>query len=360
MAMVTSVFDHAWLGGFFGDPEIGALLREDAELARMVRVEAAHTKALGVAGVVSQDIAEQAAAAIRAAKIDPCKLRDGCTKDGLPVPALVREIKTQADAGLHEAIHVGLTSQDVLDTGLILLLSDLLPVYADRLETLCTSLAALDTTIGSAPLMGRTRMQAALPITVSDRIATWSNPLITHIKRIEEIRPRLLCLQFGGAVGTRSASGAKSDAIAEAFAAELRLANPPKAWHAMRDGLVEFASWLSLVTGTLGKMGQDMCLMAQQGIDEIKLKSGGGSSAMPHKHNPVQAELLVTLAQFNATQISGMHTALVHEQERSGSAWSLEWMILPQMLMTTGRSLLVADELLNVVEKIGAGSPTEK
>ena len=116
--------------------------------------------------------------------------------------------------------------------------------------------------------------------------------------------------------------------------------------------LADFAGWLSLVTGSLGKFGQDVALMAQAG-DEIELSGGGGSSAMPHKQNPVEAEVLVTLARFNAAQLSGMHQALVHEQERSGAAWTLEWLILPQMVVATAAALRLAGELAGQIESLG-------
>jgi 3-carboxy-cis,cis-muconate cycloisomerase len=125
----------------------------------------------------------------------------------------------------------------------------------------------------------------------------------------------------------------------------------------MRDGIAEAGSLMSLITGTLGKMGQDICLMAQQGIDEIRIDGGGGSSAMPHKQNPVLAELLVTLARFNAVQVSGLHQAMIHEQERSGAAWTLEWMILPQMVQATGRALAVASALTTQIVDIGSPDP---
>jgi 3-carboxy-cis,cis-muconate cycloisomerase len=140
--------------------------------------------------------------------------------------------------------------------------------------------------------------------------------------------PRLLRLQCGGPVGISSGDN---------LAAHLGLVAPAKSWHTMRDGFGELAGWLSLVSGSLGKIGIDISLMVQQGIDEISLVGGGSSSAMPHKLNPILAELLVTLARYNATQVSGMHQALVHEQERSGAAWALEWMILPNMLNATAK-----------------------
>ncbi|TIN70121.1 MAG: 3-carboxy-cis,cis-muconate cycloisomerase, partial [Mesorhizobium sp.] len=123
-------------------------------------------------------------------------------------------------------------------------------------------------------------------------------------------------------------------------------------WQNQRDALADFAGWLSLLTGSLGKFGQDIALLAQGGT-EIKLSGGGGSSTMPHKQNPVKAEALVALARFNATQLAGLHHALVHEQERSGAAWTLEWLLLPQMVVATAASLRLAAELAAQVESLG-------
>ena len=108
-------------------------------------------------------------------------------------------------------------------------------------------------------------------------------------------------------------------------------------------------SQLSLLTGSLGKMGQDIALAAQSEVGEIRLSAGGGSSAMPHKVNPVGAEVLVALARFNATLVAGMHQSLVHENERSGAAWTLEWMLLPQMAVAAGAALKTAASLLGTL-----------
>ena len=331
---MTSVFEHPWLGGLFGDMEISVHLSAEVQLAHMVRIEAAHSRVLGN---------EAAALAVEAAVVVPQDLWAGSAIDGLPVPEFVRSLKEQIAQDLHRDIHRGLTSQDVIDTAFVLSLTHILPIFAERLGKLQSAMAQLDKDHGAAPLMGRTRMQAALPITVSDRLSSWSLPVTDHLTRLHEMSPRLLRLQCGGPVGISSGDN---------LAAHLGLVAPAKSWHTMRDGFGELAGWLSLVSGSLGKIGMDISLMAQQGFDEISLVGGGSSSAMPHKQNPILAELLVTLARYNATQVSGMHQALVHEQERSGAAWALEWMILPNMLNATARSLSAALELIAQVEKM--------
>jgi 3-carboxy-cis,cis-muconate cycloisomerase len=201
--------------------------------------------------------------------------------------------------------------------------------------------------------MARTRMQAALPVTAGHRIGQWAAPLAAHRARLAELRPRLLRVQLGGPVGTREGFGGQGDAIARAMAAELALGPAEAAWHTDRAALADLGGWLSMVSGSLGKMGHDIALMAQQGVGAARLRSGGTSSAMAHKANPVRAELLVTLARFNTVQLPGMHAALDHEQERSGISWSLEWLVLPRMCEATGAGLRLATALAQDVDRLG-------
>lgn len=351
--MTIDVFSHPWLGGLFADEEIAALLEADSMLTNMVAVEAAYARALGQAGCVDLALATKAAAAIEICNISMKKLREGTAQDGVVVPALVRALKTRVPPELHTAVHDGMTSQDVIDTSLVMSLKSACQVLDIRLKALGEELDRLAAEFGTNALMGRSRMQAALEIKVADRIRAWRSPLTTHRNRLVELSPRIFNCQLGSAAGDRAFWGDKAADIERAMAEELDLGAPGESWHSQRGGIAEFANWLSMVTGTLGKMGQDVALMAQQGIDEIKLAGGGGSSAMPHKQNPILAELLVTLSQFNATQVTGIHLAMVHEQERSGAAWSLEWMILPQMLMATGTSLLKAPEICRSIDGMG-------
>ena len=351
---MTCVFDHPWLSGLFADDEIAALWSAEAQLSSMLAFESAWSRHGHLAGLWSEAEGQSAADAITSVDIEPKELSDGTAQDGVCVPALVRLLKERTGAN---AIHNGATSQDVIDTATVLSLVPSLDLIGGRLERLDLDLSTLETRFGANPLMGRTRMQAAMPITVADRVQTWRLPLSSHRERLEQLRPRVAVVQIGGAAGDRAALGEGAEALCQAVAADLGLSATPQSWHAMRDGIAEAGSLLSLVTGTLGKMGQDICLMAQQGIDEIRMDGGGGSSAMPHKQNPVLAELLVTLARFNAVQVSGLHQAMIHEQERSGAAWTLEWMILPQMVQATGRALAVASALTTQVVDIGSPDP---
>lgn len=348
--MSHSVFTHPWLSGLFGDAEMAAVLSPERQMSHMLAFEAAWSRACGKVGLFDAAKAEAAATAIEAAEIDLADIAAGMAQDGVPIPRLVKQLNEIAPA---EALHKGATSQDVVDTALVLSLREASFLIAGRLMELETYLKELEGRFGDAPLMGRTRMQAATEITVRDRLLAWRLPLADHLKMLDQKRANVEKVQIGSASGDRKALGDKADQVVADVAKQLGLAPTDKAWHAMRHNIADYASFLSLITGTLGKMGQDIALMAQQGFGEVAISGAGGSSAMPHKQNPVAAELLVTLARYNATQVPAMHGAMVHEQERSGTAWSLEWMVLPQMLMTTARALAVAIELTQNIQRLG-------
>lgn len=353
--MTVSPFDHPYLSGLLGDEEVASLFSAAAELEAMLAFEVALAKAEAVEGIVPHEAAHTIAEAARRFSPDVASLRQATARDGVVVPDLVRQLRAAVGEPHGKYVHVGATSQDVIDSSLMLRLARVLPIVGDRLAALDRHLGVLAGQFGSRPLMGRTRMQAAIPITAADRISAWRSPLQRQADHLKAFGESGLAVQFGGAAGTLERLGDKAIAVRAALAGELGLADAPQ-WHAQRDRIMEFAGLMAAITGSLGKAGQDIALMADRG-GEIALAGGGGSSAMPHKHNPVAAEVLVTLARFNAAQLGGLAQAAVHEQERSGAAWTLEWLILPQMVVACGAALRLAGELFSSIERIGVDSP---
>jgi 3-carboxy-cis,cis-muconate cycloisomerase len=160
----------------------------------------------------------------------------------------------------------------------------------------------------------------------------------------------LLVVQLGGASGNLSVLGGQAIAVMQALASDLGLACPAKPWHTERDGIVELANWLAMVSGLLGRIGGDLILMGRSEAGEARAGTGGGSSTMPQKSNPVLAETLVTLARFNAGLSGQAQQALLHQEERDGAAWTGEWLVLPQMLVATGAGLSHALDLIGTLE----------
>ena len=349
--MSLTPFEHPYLGGLFGDADIAALFSAQADVAAMLRFEVALAEAQAATGVISNDTATSITAGIAAAKVDIEALRQGVAKDGVVIPELIRQLRAAVGGEAAAKVHFGATSQDVIDTSLMLRLKTAADILDARLSATLTALDEVTLRDGARQLMGHTRMQAAIPITVTDRLASWKQPLVRHSQRLVDFGIHGFALQFGGAAGSLEKFGDKGVALRAELARRLELRNMPQ-WHSQRDGIAEFGNILALITGSLGKIGQDIALMAQGG-QEIRLSGGGGSSAMPHKQNPVVAETLVTLARFNAVQVSALHQSMVHEQERSGAAWMLEWLVLPQMVAATGNALASAHRLIGQIQSLG-------
>jgi 3-carboxy-cis,cis-muconate cycloisomerase len=212
-------------------------------------------------------------------------------------------------------------------------------VLQNRLREIAGNLVALAEKHRATVLAGRTHSQQAMPVTFGLKAAGWLTPLLRHLDRLAEIKARLLVVQFGGAAGTLAALGDRGLTVMQAMADELDLGTPIAPWHAQRDGFVEFGGWLSLVTGSLAKMAQDVILMAQTEVGEVgeSAEEGrGGSSTMPQKANPITSELIVAAARMNASLLSALHHAQIHEHERATHGWQVEWLSLPQMIQLTG------------------------
>jgi 3-carboxy-cis,cis-muconate cycloisomerase len=301
-------------------------------------------------GVVSNSDAAAALEAIH--DFTNIDLGEASDRDGLPVPALVAALKQGLPDAAARAIHTGATSQDVIDTASVLTCLAVVDLFKTRLSRLLVEIDTLLARSGDQPLMARTRMQAALPANVALRVEAWRRPLKDHLDRAQVVCAELSVIQVGGPIGLRIAPYEHVTACAQSVADTLDLKLGP-VWHSDRSTIVAFGHWMTLVAGSLGKIGQDVALMAQQGLDEITISGGGGSSAMAHKQNPVAAEAMVTLARFVAGQQGILSQAMIHEQERSGAAWALEWLTVPAMAEATGAALKHAEKLIASIERIG-------
>ena len=336
------------LSALAGDAEIEALLSDDAQLTAMLAVEAALAEASMDCGWIGADAAAAINSAIATFVPDRADLAAGMAQDGVVIPALVRQLRIDVAEPHRAALHRGATSQDVIDTALMLQLARVFDLYEARLTALLERLEALGIDAASRPLMAHTRMQAALPTTWGAKIASWSEPLQRHLQALEAMRRTLLVVQLGGPVGDRGSFEGHGDAIAAGMARRLDLGIAPS-WQATRDPIVALGNLLALISGSLGKLGADVALLAQSEVGALRLEGAGGSSAMAHKANPVNAEILVALARYNAGLSGTLAQAMVHEYERSGAAWTLEWLTLPPMLVTTGASLRLGVKLVEQI-----------
>ncbi|OSQ38035.1 3-carboxy-cis,cis-muconate cycloisomerase [Thalassospira mesophila] len=344
--MTLSPFDSALLGPLFADAEIAAYFTDDAVIASMVLFEAALASAQARAGIIPPDAAKRIGDICRDFVPDPASLAAATASTGVPVPGLVKALKAEMGGDDARYVHFGATSQDVVDTALVLRMRDVVAVIRRRLRRVIKSLMGVALDHRQTVMAGRTRSQQAVPTTFGLKAAGWLLPLVRLDHQLVAASQQFLRLSFGGASGTLASLGGDAASVEHYLADELGLGITEMPWHSQRDVVVELASKLTMLTGALGKMGQDLVLLAQSEIAEVTPAGGGGSSTMPHKSNPISAEMLVTLARFSATQMSHLYHSQIHEHERSGTAWLLEWLSLPEIVMASGKALAVAVEMV--------------
>jgi 3-carboxy-cis,cis-muconate cycloisomerase len=355
---MISPFDGPLTAGLYGDAEVAALFAGSAEVRSMLLVEGALARVEGGLGIVPETSGRAIERAAREVVIDPAALADGMASAGVPVAALVAAFRRELGPEHGAWLHWGATSQDVVDTGLVLRLRRVLEILDGRLERLVSVLGDQAERHRGTVIAARTRFRIATPTTLGAKIAVWTMPLLRHRQRLAELRPRLLRVSLAGASGTNAALQGRGAKVMRGLAAELGLAPAEVPWHAARDGVAELGGWLALVTGSLGKLGQDLILLGQSEVGEVTAGAGGGSSTMPHKANPVAAEALVTLARLNAGAVGDLHQAMLHGEERDGSALGLEWFALPAMCAAAGaatrHALELAETLAAHPERIAA------
>jgi 3-carboxy-cis,cis-muconate cycloisomerase len=347
--MSISPVDSALYGGLFSDHEVAEAFSDSAVIRAMLEVEAALARVQGRLGVIPEDAAARISDVASSFEPDIGGVAAGAEKAGVPIIPLVEQLRSAVGGEAATYVHWGATSQDIVDTGLVLRLRDVADLLAERIDRLSGALAKLADDHRGTVMAAHTRSQQALPTSLGLKAAIWLSPLIDHAARLQELRPRLLAVQLGGAVGTLAALGDRGIEVMEALGRELDLTAPAVPWHVQRDNVAEFAGFLSLVTGSVAKMAQDMILLAQSEVGELRPGAGGGSSTMPQKSNPVACEVMVTAARSNAALLSAMHQAMIQEHERGAPGWQLEWLTLPQMAVTTGATLKHA---ISVVETL--------
>jgi 3-carboxy-cis,cis-muconate cycloisomerase len=340
---------------YFTARDMREVFCDQGRVQAMLDFEAALARAEARAGLIPQTAVASIEAACEAGHYDFAALGEAIATAGNSAIPLVKALGKQIagnDAEAERYVHLGATSQDVMDTGLVLQLRRALELIENDLAQLGESLATQARRYVATPLAGRTWLQHATPVTLGMKIAGWLGAVTRSRQRLGELKPRLLVLQFGGASGTLAALGEQAMPIAEALAGELQLTLPDQPWHTQRDRLVEFGAVLGLIAGSLGKLGRDISLLMQTEAGEVFEPSApgkGGSSTMPHKRNPVGAAVLIGAATRVPGLLSTLFSAMPQEHERSLGLWHAEWETLPEICCLVSGSLkqalLVADGL---------------
>jgi 3-carboxy-cis,cis-muconate cycloisomerase len=349
---------------YFTAPAMRQIFCDHGRVQGMLDFEAALARAQARVGVIPGSAVASIEAACKAERYDFQALAQAIASAGnsaIPLVKMLGKVIAASDPDAERYVHLGATSQDVMDTGLVLQLLAAVDLIEADLQRLNEALSQQARHHAATVMPGRTWLQHATPVTLGMKIAGWLGALNRSRQRLRELRPRLACLQFGGASGSLAALGEQAMPVAQALAEELHLNLPDQPWHTQRDRLVELASVLGLVAGSLGKLGRDISLLMQTEAAEVFEPSApgkGGSSTMPHKRNPVGAAVLIGAATRVPGLVATLFSAMPQEHERSLGLWHAEWETLPEICcLVSGalqQALAIADGMQVDAERMRA------
>ena len=338
-----------------GDPDLMGRFGGRAQLQAMLDVEAALAEAEAEAGVVPAACVAPIRAAADADLYDRAQIAREAAGAGNAVIPVVRHLTARVAATDPDAaryVHWGATSQDILDTGLVLQLRATVPAISGHLRRAERAAAGLARRYADATMPGRTWLQQATPITFGLKAAGWTDALGRTRRQVETALDGALVLQLGGAAGTLAALGTRGLAVTDALAARLDLQPAATPWHAHRDRFAHLACALGVATGTAGKIARDLSLLAQTEVGEVAERAAGGrggSSTMPQKRNPVSASVALAAAGRTPGLVATLLGAMVQEHERGLGGWQVEWDALPELVLVAGGGIRAMAEALDTL-----------
>lgn len=336
--------DSPILGTLYGSDAMRAVFDEQTYVQRMLDVEAALARVQARLGIIPAEAAGAITAAAKFENLDVAELAASARNVGYPVIGLVTGLaRASGEAGAWT--HWGATTQDIMDTGTVLQCRDGIALVRAELLAIVAALAIQADRHRLTVMAGRTHLQQALPITFGLKCAIWAQPLIAHVARIDQLRPRLEQVSFAGAAGTLASLGDQGIAVMEGLAAELGLHAPPGPWHVCRDSLAEAVGVLGLICGSLAKLATDTILLAQTEIGEMVepyVAGRGASSTMPQKRNPISSEYILAGARGVQALVPLMQGAMAQDHERATGPWQAEALAIPQAFVLTHGALLHA------------------
>lgn len=339
-----------------GTGPVNDLWSGPSTLQAMLDVEAALAKSCASQEIMPADAVGPIVAACRADLLDiPGLMASAALGGNLAIP-LVKQLTALVEKNDPVAagyVHWGATSQDVIDTAMILQLRGTLHILQALLQELSVALATRARAYKDTPMVGRTWLQQALPITLGLKFSQYLDSIGRHLDRLKEMIPRVSTLQFGGAAGTLASLGDRAMAVSSDLASNLGLTLPDVPWHTQRDRIAEAAAWFGMVIGSLAKMARDISLLAQTEVGEVSEPAApgkGGSSAMPHKRNPTGCAAVLTAGVRAPHLVGTVFSGLVQEHERALGGWQAEWDTIPQLAILAGGAVSTMIDVISGLE----------
>src|SRR5215212_2831834 len=331
--MPSTIVDSHIFQGIFSTDEMRAVWSDETRTQYYLDIEAALARVQGQLGIIPQEAADEIVSHCRLDQIDMAELRRQTERIGYPIIAVVNQINALCRDGLGEFCHWGATTQDITDTATVLQIREALDLVDDELTAISAGLARLAREHRDTPMIGRSNLQQAIPVTFGYKMAGLLSAVERHRERLAQLRERVLVGEFAGAAGTLASLETGAMETQAGLCAELGLQQPVIAWHTIRDTIAEVGCFLGLVGGTLGKLSMDLKLMMQTEVGEVYepyAHGRGSSSTMPQKRNPISSCYIHAAISVVRQHAAALMDAMVADHERSTGPWEIEWIVLPE------------------------------
>jgi len=350
--MPSHVIDSDFLRDLYGTAAMRAVWTDRQLLQKWLDYEAALARAEAQVGLIPTEAAAEITRKARAELFDFEAIKSGIDQAVHPLVPVIWQLSSLCEAPAGGYVHWGATTQDVMDTALILQIRDALVLIDGGLDDVTRTLRGLAIAYRDTPMAGRTHGQQALPITFGFKAAGWLAECLRHAERLKSCRPRLLVGQFGGAAGTLAGIAQHGFDVKSRLMSELGLGDPPIAWHASRDNIVEFCATTASIAATMGRIAHDIIHLQMLEFGEAgeSWQAGKvGSSTMPQKRNPMLCEAILTTSRL-ARQHTGLSLdAMMHDFERDWSSVQMEWEFVPELCILVHGGLAMMQRVLTTL-----------
>src|ERR671926_1389563 len=351
--MPSTIIDSAIFGDIFSTEAMRAVWSDENRTQKYLDIEAALARVQARLGIIPQEAADEIVRNCRLDRIDLAKLRAQTERIGYPVLGVVSQINALCRDKLGEYCHWGATTQDITDTATVLQIREALVIVERELAAISAAMARHAKTHRDTPMIGRSNLQQAIPVTFGYKMAGLLSAIERHRERLAQLKPRVLMGEFAGAAGTLASIETGAMETQAGLMAELGLAQPVIAWHTIRDTIAEVGCFLGLVGGTLGKLATDVKLMMQTEVGEVYepyAPGRGSSSTMPQKRNPISSCYIHATISVVRQHVAALLDAMVADHERSTGPWEIEWIVLPEAFCLLSGALKQARFVLSGLE----------
>jgi 3-carboxy-cis,cis-muconate cycloisomerase len=351
--MPSTIIDSAIFQGIFATDAMRDVWSDENRTTKYLDVESALAKVQGELGLIPAEAAAEIISHCRLDQIDLPRLREQTERIGYPILGVVTQVNQLCRDSLGEYVHWGATTQDITDTATVLQIREALDLVDGELTAISAGLAELAKTHRDTPMIGRSNLQQAIPITFGYKMACLLSAVERHRERLDQLRERVLVGEFAGAAGTLASLEVGAMETQAGLCAELGLARPVIAWHTIRDNIAEVGAFLGLVGGTLGKLSMDVKLMMQTEVGEVYepfAHGRGSSSTMPQKRNPISSCYIHAAISVVRQHAAALMDAMVADHERSTGPWEIEWIVLPESFCLLAGALKQARAIVEGLE----------